>query len=436
VKGGIIFSSILIMVGIILIVFFMLLNSDRNSYPPAITDGFLGISGVLKNKTYLSDLGVSVHRYGFALGVGGNLKLHLKNMKDILNNGSIPIALLWVSKVENEKKIFEEVKELVEYFTSGDGARQLGYRIIYWELGNEINWGWGTSCDAEEYYNRIRVYVPAIREACPDAVIIMGSLLNIYDPPDRKIENYLETFLNKGGGELVDVYNFHYYGLADPTLGTENYLTGVEIFKRIKGVLKRHGYGDKPIWITETSTFSGKVGEIYQSEEMQAADLVKRFITLKAIGVEKVLWCFVTEPRYEGTGEGFFDQSGLVYDGYGPYDRGKGIKKRGYYAYKYLSQWIDSSNFVESWNDSVIYIFKFEGGGKEIYILWQDKWDQNVVIHIEGRNLRLYTIYGESIVLSDNAKVDYTLGIEPLYIMGDVEKVTSTSSGTISLKDK
>jgi len=91
----------------------------------------------------------------------------------------------------------------------------------------------------------------------------------------------------------------------------------------MRRVLADFGYHDRPIWCTETSTCSGKVGEIFQSEE-QAADLVKRFVLLYSLGVEKAFWTYVVEPRYEGTGVGFFDQEGIVYDGFGPYDQGAG----------------------------------------------------------------------------------------------------------------
>lgn len=45
------------------------------------------------------------------------------------------------------------------------------------------------------------------------------------------------------------------------------YRSGMNIYKNMKNILKKYGYSDKPIWITETSTFSGEVGDVFQSEE-------------------------------------------------------------------------------------------------------------------------------------------------------------------------
>lgn len=49
---------------------------------------------------------------------------------------------------------------------------------------------------------------------------------------------------------------------------------------------------------------------------------------MKSLGAEKVFWCYIEEIDYEsGTDEDFFDQSGLIYDGKGKWDRGKGLKR-------------------------------------------------------------------------------------------------------------
>lgn len=45
-------------------------------------------------------------------------------------------------------------------------------------------------------------------------------------------------------------------------------------------VLGQFGYRDRPIWVSETSTFSGCMGSLVQTEEAQAADLVERFVVL------------------------------------------------------------------------------------------------------------------------------------------------------------
>ncbi len=276
-----------------------------------LRDGFFGISGVVKNKSYLSKLKVEIFRYGFFMGISEDIarhgkKIHDKNMRSSVENGTMPMITLLAPEVVDENKTKEILRDIVLYYTIGEGAEKIGTPIVYWEIGNEVNGNWGTSCDADEYYNRVKVYASAIREACGNCEIVMGSLLDNI-PGDRDLEVYLERFLELGGGEYIDIYNFHYYGTAKPVGVGEYYRSGINIYNSMKSILEEYGYGDKPIWVTETCTFSGRLGNVIQMEDEQASDLVKRFVTMKTLGVEKVFWCYIEEPDYEsGTDEGFF----------------------------------------------------------------------------------------------------------------------------------
>ncbi len=191
----------------------------------------------------------------------------------------------------------------------------------------------------------------------------------------------------------------------------------------MKKIPNQYGYQDKPIWVTETSTFSGRMGGLFQSEEEQAADLVKRFAILKAAGVKRVFWCGIEEIDYEGgTDEGFFDQSGLVYDGRGVLDRGKGVKKKSYFAYKEIVKRLSHSSFIRMQNDSLTYLLMFSTPSGKVSVIWQDKWNGNKKIRVIGKGkVEVYSIYGEKLSSFLDA-MDLQLGIEPVYLVGDVEK--------------
>lgn len=247
-----------------------------------------------------------------------------------------------------------------------------------------------------------------------------GGLLDGPEMGDLALEPYLERFLEAGGGSWIDVYNFHYYGLAwKAGPAVQFYRTGEDILRRMRLVLDRYGYGDRPIWVSETSTFSGRMGDLVQTEEEQAADLVKRFVLLGQLGVEKVFWTYVTKPRYEGTGEGFFDQAGLVYDGFGPADRGAGVRKKAFYAYQHLVVRLRGAVPAGMHTEQGVTIARFSLNGDTVVVLWQDPWEREGPVWLRGTSpVQIGDIYGVPLSGFEGVR-SVTLGMEPVYLVGE-----------------
>ncbi len=401
----------------------------RIAGPRRERDGFFGITGVVRDLSHLRELGVDVHSFGFFVGADPGYvgspqeRRNTRVMRWVVGNGSEPLAAFWVPEVRDPDATFRAVEGIVRYYTEGEGAARVGRRVTLWMVGNEENGGWGTSCGPEEFARRFEVYASAIKEACPDCTVVMGGLLD-----ESSLGPYLRAFLDTGAGRLVDAFNFHYYGLAAPSErlpGAQTYLSGVRIYREVKEILSEYGLGDRQVWVQETSTFSGCVGEICQTEVEQAADLVKRFVTLRAAGAERVFWCYVEEPSYEGTGRGFFDQSGLIYDGRGPWDRGAGVKKRGFYAYRTTSRLLGSARLEFSINDSLTYLFKFSTPKGPVSVVWQDWWvvrgpGQGGPLVLEGDGtLEALDLSGEEIALGSGS-LELFLGKEPVFVLGEV----------------
>ena len=336
-----------------------------------------------------------------------------------------PVPTFWAPEVPPEATA--SVAAIVSYFTAGPGAEEIGAPVRYWQIGNEEIGGWGTSCPPEEYARRVRIIAAGIRQACPECSVVMGGLLDGPEMGDWALEPYLRGFLAAGGGEWIDVYNFHYYGLARPNPrlpSAQTYRTGEEIVGKIRRVLREFGYRGKPIWCTETSTYSGKVGEIFQSEDEQAADLVKRFVLLYSLGVEKAFWTYVVEPRYEGTGVGFFDQAGLVYDGFGPYDQGAGVKKRAFFAYRELAARLDGARLLSRWEGSGVSWFRFLGPAGPFSVLWQDPWLRQGPVWISpAGQVEMLDICGAPLGRWEGT-FSLRLVLEPVYILGEVEGIS------------
>lgn len=400
----------------------------------ALQDGIFGISGIIPDPAYFEELRLDHATSGFWIGAsegffGGNKEaLHTRQFRTFAEYGIRSIGTFYLGDVDAESARWAE--EIVRYYSSGQGATDVGAPVLHWELGDEQNGGWGTSCSPEEYARRVGVLAPAIRRGCPECSIVMGGLLDGPEMGDWALAPYLRRFLAVGGGEWIDVYAFHYYGLARPDpawAGAQLYDSAERIVDDMRAALAEHGLEDRPIWVTETSTFSGRVGAVEQSESEQAADLVKRYVVLWALGVDVVQWCYLTEPQYEGTGEGFFDQSGLVYDGLGPSDGGEGVKKRAYHAYVHMVERLRAAALVERSTEGGITCCHFATEEGSVSVLWQDPWTRDEPIWIEPAGaLTVEDLRGRTVGRYDG-RFRLDLGIEPVYLLGDVESISQSA---------
>jgi len=396
--------------------------------------GLFGISGIIPDFSFFDELHLDCATSGFWIGPGAGFlggskeELHTRQFRSFVERGLTPIATFYLGDVTDEHAYWTE--EIVRYYAVGQGAVDVGAPVLVWELGDEQNGGWGTSCDPEEYARRVSLLAPAIRRACSHCTIVMGGLLDGPEMGDWAAVPYLRRFLAAGGGEWIDVYAFHYYGVAQPDPrwpGAQRYDSATAIVAGMQDALSEYGFNSSPIWVTETSTFSGRVGEVEQSEIEQAADLVKRYVLLWSLGVDVVQWCYLTEPQYEGTGLGFFDQSGLVYDGLGPYDKGEGVRKRAYFAYLQMIDRLHGAHLVERETSNGTTLVRFETENGPVSVLWQDPWIREGPLWIEPTDtLLVESLYGEDLG-SYTGRFRLDLTIEPIYLKGDVASVSTTA---------
>lgn len=401
---------------------------------PAVREGIFGISGIIPDNSYFAELRVDVGTSGFWIGaspsfLGGRKEaLHTEQMRGFVEHGITPIATFWLGDVGPDAA--DAAERIVSHYSTGQGAVDVGAPVTIWELGDEQNGTWGTSCEPEEYARRVALLAPAIRRGCPSCRIVLGGLLDGPEMGDWALGPYLDRFLAAGGGAWIDVYAFHYYGLARPHPAwpeAQLYDSAIELVATVRHLLADHGLGDRPIWVTETSTFSGGMGAIEQSESDQAADLVKRYVLLWSLDVDVVQWCYLTEPQFEGTGVGFFDQSGLIYDGIGPYDRGAGVKKRAYFAYLHMIDRLRGAELLDRTTEGGLTVARFVADGEPVSVVWQDPWVRDGSIWVDPAGaLVVEDLYGELVGhYDDRFRLDPTL--EPVYLIGPVESVSTSA---------
>ncbi len=200
------------------------------------------------------------------------------------------------------------------------------YNVRYWELGNEPDVAWplvpadsvfGCWGDRDapyyggEYYaEMLKVVYPAIKAADPQAQVLNGGLLMDCDPDnppegaDCRATTFFEGILHNGGGDYLDIVNFHGYPpfvqgslMMDTAYPPWAARGGVVVGKisYLRETMKRYGV-DKPIFLTETSLVCPEWNQRDCAPPKEAffraqADyLVRSFLRNWAMNVQGTVW--------------------------------------------------------------------------------------------------------------------------------------------------
>ncbi|WP_139786882.1 hypothetical protein [Desulfamplus magnetovallimortis] len=272
------------------------------------------------------------------------------------------------------------VKAVVERY-DGDSINDfigLKVPVKYWQVDNEPRG------DLKDYASFLKMTYEAIREADEDARVLIGGVQGM-PPVSRYIEHFDKHYLpildelSKFEKSYFDIFDFHWYGNA-----TGDYLGIKEVYLHIEKKLKERNlmplYG---FWITEMGTYSGDPDPVpqldfidfpFQTERQQAIDLVKRFVFSLSLGIKKIFMAFgITEGfKYD---EGYFDFTGLIYDGQYDYDKGRGVKKISYYTYKKMVEVLENAdwdNIKTIRENDGIHIYRFVKNNRPIWVAWND----------------------------------------------------------------
>lgn len=246
--------------------------------------------------------------------------------------------------------------------------------VRVWQLDNEPNIG---EDDPAVYLEKFFAARAAVEEACPDCRIALAGV-PVLDPGRQESLDYFQALLagiaagHEGADPPFDIFDIHYYGLA----GESELLRAA--YAEYEELLLKYGFDDGVrIWMTECGTYTGQPlnppGLPEQSEEEQAAELVRRFVVLLGSGAERVAWArFYENHVYTGLGDGYFDHSGLVYNGLGA-EAARGVtagtKKQSFGAYRLLVA--KTTGYV---GVSLVapgqYRFDFSDGRPPVYVIW------------------------------------------------------------------
>lgn len=283
-------------------------------------------------------------------------------------------------------KYVQFVKATVERY-DGDGVDDyhgLAHPILHWQVGNEplaLHEGKSTG-----FAHLQRMTYMAIKEACPECQVLMAGCMQpalpgvgfVVEPDDYFdwFSTFFEPFLSQLNGEYADILDFHWYGDA-----VGDYRKFSAIYDSLHQILAKYKFSEKPIWITEMGSYSGDpVGPLdeYQTEAQQAGDYMKRYIYPLSIGIDKVFPAFGLMEGFQND-DGYFDHTGLLYNGQGSNDLGLGVRKLGYYSYKLMTEKLEGCDWdgIETIVDGEdhVTIFKLSRQGEPIWVAWWDWFD-------------------------------------------------------------
>jgi hypothetical protein len=260
--------------------------------------------------------------------------------------------------------------------------------IRYWQIGNEP----AENPRKSDYGKFLLISYEAVKEGNPEAKVLIGGVAGMSMPHTitEYISNFNDRFLplledvavqNK---RTFDIFDYHWYGNA-----TGDYKISKDIYNYIlQKINELRIPTPEEYWITEMGTYSGDPSPIvlnnklmkdwlYQSEKQQAIDLVKRNVCPLSFGVEKIFMAFGLTEGFKHD-NGYFDHTGLIYDGHDSNDLGQGIRKLGYYTYKLMTEKLEDPDWdniqtIQELDD--IYIYKFTKNGEPIWVAWWDYFD-------------------------------------------------------------
>ena len=275
-------------------------------------------------------------------------------------------------------KYVQFVRATVERY-DGDGYQDmpgLEVPIKHWTVDNE------PAERGENYPELMKITYRAVKEADPAAKVIMGGTVGPA-PGLGPHAQYLRTM----AGNYVDIFDIHWFGHA-----RGDYRELGEYVRDLRRIFVKCGYPeDFEIWMTEVASYSGKPSLdyergkrpdelVFQSEALQAADILKRYVYGLSLGIKKMFLVQLFDG-FNGTG-GYFDLCGLIFDGKYDHDRGYGVRKPAYYTYKLMTEKLEGSDW-----DSVrpielaapnVYAYQFTHAksGKHTHVLWWDWFEE------------------------------------------------------------
>lgn len=278
---------------------------------------------------------------------------------------------------------------LVERY-DGDGYQDApgSPKVRIWELYNEPDAGdvigaenaqpfWGPY--GKEYAAMLCTAYRATKAANPTARVAIGGIAYDFFKEDNGpfIRSFIEDVLKNGGGECMDLMNFHYYPYfesrwapyGDGLMGKTNYL---------RGILAKYGYGWKPFIVTEAGHHSDAEPTQPSTPQEQVNYLIKMSTQSAAAGNELMIWWTWIDLQ------GYWGETGLL--------TAAGVRKPSFDAYRNMAGKLSGATFLRTVPPSetgseAARVYEFRAGQK-LYVAWADS-SSTIAIKLAGASFKV-----------------------------------------------
>jgi len=284
------------------------------------------------------------------------------------------------------------------------------YNVRYWEIWNEPDidprlvapeslWGcWGDEDDTfyggGYYAEMLKAIYPVIKQAEPEAQVLVGGLLLDCDPrnppagKDCKPSLFLEGIMQNGGGDFFDGVAFHAYDYYEgpvrgdyfhPGWNSSSASGGPVVAAKaqfVRETLFRYGRLNKFLMNTEMALVCGRDGKEPQClttefNDTKAAYAVQSYLTSLAQGLRAAIWFTLTGWR----------GSGLVDDSMQP--------NATYAAYRYAAQQFQGATSIVALQPAPgVRGYELQKRDTRVWVLWStDTTTHNIALNTSPQSV-------------------------------------------------
>jgi|GEM_PF-3515643 len=252
---------------------------------------------ILSDLEYLAGVSAVRYRYGWDESEPGKIQYTpvYTQTSDMLTERGIQVTRMFQNAPDwaclDGAQIPNDLMAIFKFAKAS--AEKYAKTVPAWEFWNEEDAA-GYQISAWDFAAAQKAAYLGLKAGSPKANVLVGSSCG------HPVPRFMDMLMENGAGEYFDIYNFHLY------TGLDQYPL---VVKDEYGLLKRHGVGHKPMWITENGFYKGGSGKPLvagsvlteytpDEERSQAEYLVKAQIILQSLGVARD-FSFIFRPYNE-----------------------------------------------------------------------------------------------------------------------------------------
>ena len=229
----------------------------------------------------------------------------------------------------------------------------------------------------------------AIKKVQPDAVVLGPC-------PYSFVWNFIEKYFELGGAKWIDEVVVHTYG-GNPDIDFAANL------QKLKSIMRKHGIGDRDIYITEMGYRTPVV-----TERQQAQFMVRAYMYAWSEGIRLLTWHML----WDYTPKGDPGMAILRHDH---------TPRPAYAAYATMTRLLERAKFtgpVEGLS-ATQRGFRFEKRGKLIRVLWDTKAGSNLILNHDQPVEIINLVGGSSTVKPADGMLKVPLSLDPIYVLSE-----------------